>query len=360
MPITIACTCGKIYEAPDRAAGRTITCHMCQAVLTVPVPQAGGPPPLPSGAPAPPPPLPPDAPAPLPPPRPGKMRCLFCDAEVNERFLRCPLCGGSIREDVTRERKLQLLDDMLQKLDAHVADPVAIEKDRRFRGGLLTLKSKILLVITLVCILMIILGSDSQGGSDEAVAVCGIIFGIIFGISFLLSLGNDYIAKRAQHMKKPHKALKYFFLALKRGRARKVFTALAPTARKVGTVDAIGFDIIPESVGTFAINNQKSFERYWKKSVLRSSGGQRRTFLLRKMWTIKQTKDGLAIIEVIFQFINYPFSPILAFLMWPLLILFFALQKSEMKKIRKLLVRRDDKWFFAESEFEGILDTLRL
>ncbi|MBI3468688.1 MAG: hypothetical protein HY000_37270 [Planctomycetes bacterium] len=39
MPISVACKCGKKFQAPDNLAGKRVKCPGCQQLVVIPAPQ---------------------------------------------------------------------------------------------------------------------------------------------------------------------------------------------------------------------------------------------------------------------------------------------------------------------------------
>ena len=354
MPITVACSCGKVFKVKDGAAGRRVRCQVCGSELTVPT--GGEPPPGPSL---------PTAPsaqqeAPAPAPAGNTIACPACAEDIPAGYPKCPYCGESLKKHMSPEDQEALLQKSVKALDDHVSDPGMLEADVRLRGGFFAVKTIILALITAGTVAMIVGGFTSDGSDAEVLAGFGIIFAIIFGIALLVSLAHDYGASHIQDASTPEKAFRRFFMAIRTGRSGKAYASVAPGARLVGRVETVDFEKIPPNTGSYAITDAATFKQYWR-SVFKGPSLQTRGVQLKRVKKVRETGDGLAVVEVEFLFTNYPSLLILTILLNLIIcaILIVVLQKKTKVRIRKLLMKRRGKWYIAEGEFEGPLDRVR-
>ena len=350
MPIRVKCTCGKIFRVKDEYAGRQVQCQVCQAEITVPES-----PELSEEAQA--------APMPAPMPEPGPtapqtatVECPACAESIPAGSAVCPLCGESLSGQLDAGQASRILDDSLASLDAHLGDRQSTEEDTRLKGGLLTTKTIVLMVITGLCVAMIASGASMRRDGEPLIAI-GIILGIIFGISVLVSLTNDYRSIHIQDCRDPAKALKNYLTAIRTKRTSKAFACLVPEARQSGRARSVKFTKIKSALGDFTILDAASFAKYWT-SVFKGPSGQTRSVQIKKVYKIKEGDQGLALVEAELAFSSYP-SWLIALILLNLIICVIAIMactKRESLTIRKLMVQRDNRWFIVEGELQGRLD----
>ncbi|HLX62919.1 MAG TPA: zinc ribbon domain-containing protein [Planctomycetota bacterium] len=360
MPVTVNCTCGKVFKVKDELAGRAVTCQVCGRTLTAPMFDAAAPVNFA------PPPVPPanyysKPPAPIA----ATMQCPACaeDIPANARF--CPLCGEVLKDTLSQEDQTALLQDAATKLDAHLADMSAQMDDQRIKGGFLSVKSIIAGIFLLLALALLIKGITDPSPNDGPVfVVLGVIATFITGICFLVSLMNDSKASHITDAPRADIACRNFFSAVKTGRAGKAFVALIPSARTSGSAETIQFkdEKIPVNTGRYEINDLPSFRAYWK-SVFVGPSMQTRAVQIKNVRVLRNIGSDMAIVQAEFAVTNYPTIAILVVFFCNLLIgviLVFALQRRENQQIKKLLIRRNGKWFIAESELKGQLDAITI
>ncbi len=351
MPITVTCSCGKVFKVKDEAAGGSVRCQICGAELTVP---AGGetpqPPTLPMA-----PPDPQGAPA-------GKtIVCPACAEDVPSEYPKCPYCGEGLEGLMSPEEQDALLRKTIEALDNHVSDPGKLDADARLRGGFFAVKTIVLALITAGAIAMIVGGAMSSSRDAAALVGFGVVLVIIFGIALLVSFAHDCGASGIQSASTPEKAFRRFFMAVKTRRTGKAYAAVAPGSRRVGRVETVKFEKIPPHTGSYAINDAPTFNKYWL-SVFKGPSMQTRGVQLKKVGKVREIGDDFAVVEVECLFTNYPSLLILTILINLILcaILIAIIQKKTPVRIRKLLIKRHGRWFIADGEFEGTLDKLKL
>ena len=178
----------------------------------------------------------------------------------------------------------------------------------------------------------------------------------------LVALAHDYSASHIQDATKPDKAFRRFFMAVRTRRSGKAYASLVPAARRAGPVDTVKIKNIPPNTGNYSITNTAGFAKYWR-SVFKGPSSQARGVQLKRARTVKETRDGLALVEVEYVFTSYPSLVMLTlFLLGPILclILILIVRKKTPVKIRKLLIKCRGKWYLAEGEFQGPLDRVKL
>jgi ribosomal protein S27E len=347
VPITVACSCGKVFKVKDEAAGGKIRCQVCGAELTVPA--GGATPPASSHT---------ETPSERQEVPSGNTKpCPACAEDIPSGSVKCPYCGESLKGHLSSEDQEALLQQNLKALDDHMSDPGKLDADEKLRGGFLAVKTIIVGVIAAGAVVMMVAGFSMRHPDAEALAGFGVILFLIFGIASLVSLAHDYGASHIQDASTPEKALRRYLMAIRTGRTNKAYASVSPGARKVGEVETVKYDKIPPNTGKFSIDDVATFKKYWR-SVFRGPSRQTRGLQLKRVKKVKEIGEGVAVVEVECLFTNFPSLVILTILIsWLIcLILVLILQKKTKVVIRKLLVKRNGKWYIADGEFEGPLD----
>ncbi len=352
MPIDVTCLCGKAFKVKDEFAGREVRCQVCGAAVSVPALSES---PIdhavtPSFE------MFDSAPAIT-----GQdtnkdtKECPACAENIPRRARRCPACGEDITRFVGADEAQALLQETVNALEAHIANPASLEMDRSIQGGLISKSTIFIGILTLLSGVLFLVGMNAERDGDVWCGF-GAICGMVFGLSFLVAWSRDRRCAHIQDAPNPRLALKRYFLAIRTGRWAKAYTALTPTARKTGSVCTLQFIKIPTHANQYAIQDPKTFKDYWM-SIFRGPSLQSRTVRLGRFETVS-AGDGFAVVETEFKFTNHSSLLLLLILVNILLcaLVIFAVQKKENKKVRKLLLQRDGRWFVAEGEFEGALD----
>jgi hypothetical protein len=348
MPVTANCSCGKIFKVKDEFAGTQVKCQVCGREILVPTENATA---LEEA--------PPVLLAPAPEDAQATITCPSCAEQIPKKAARCPLCKALILSQLSPEDFQAGLAKCIEEVDAHLADPAGTELDTKLKGKKWSTSLLIFRVLTVLCGVMLVSGFCVHNG--EGLIGMGIIFGVIFGLVTLALWCRDRAANSIQQAATADVAYRRFYGALRSGWAGKAYAALAPAARKVGQVETLKFKNpkIPSSVGRFAINDVPSFAAYWK-SIFRGPRGQQRAVRLKKVRILEEHRE-YAVVEASVNITNYPSWLILTVLIsiWICVILILIMQKKEDRVFRKVLVRSQGRWFFAEGELEGSLDLYR-
>src|SRR5262249_33501935 len=115
---------------------------------------------------------------------------------------------------------------------------------------------------------------------------------------------------------------------------------------------------IPVAGGKYSISNPESFVSYWK-TIFGGPSGTTRSMALKSTRVVDE-RDGIAIVEATYNCTSHPswiFITIL-FNLLILLIIYFATRTTETITVRKVMVRREDRWFVLESGLQGPLDKI--
>ena len=227
------------------------------------------------------------------------------------------------------------------------------------RGGLLSATTIICAILFVGSVAMVVGGTGMKGDDGVALIMFGVILGSIFGIAGLVSFSHDYSSSTIQSAATAHKAYQRFLVAVRSGRAHKAFAARAPTARKAGSVPTGTFEHIPPNTGRYEIRNAATLKKYWR-SVFRGPSLQTRSVRIKSVLLSRETPNDVAVVHAELQFLNYPSLLILTILINLIVcaILIAVLQKKTPVSVRKVLIRRNERWYIAEGEFEGKVDTL--
>jgi len=345
MPITVNCTCGKVFRVRDEAAGTVVKCQVCGAPVTVVAAAMAA---ATVAVAAPPRPQPVPVPAMPAAPRADMVECPACAEMIPIGVRRCPSCDEAVAVSLTAAQAEGMIAERLAGIDALESDPAALAADAALRGMAWSVQTIVLGVFLAGSVLLLLAGVVSHAHDADVAVGFGIFLGLCFGIPFCVSLSNDHAAHHIQDALKPEQAYKRWIQALKTRRTNKAFAALAPAARTVGHVETIRFSSpkIRPPKGEFSIEDLKTFKKYWSGIVtLGSLGGQR--MQLGKVRCLKQGDDR-AVIEARMKFMGCAEGEI-------------AIGYStEERTVRKLLLKRGGRWYFAEGEFEGTLDRVRL
>ncbi|HEY3319295.1 MAG TPA: zinc ribbon domain-containing protein [Planctomycetota bacterium] len=337
MATNMQCRCGVILDVTNAPVGTAVSCHQCgQPVIVVMPEQTGG-------------------------AAPKSVACPACAEQIPADLKICPLCGESIKLALSGEEQTARLTQMLAELDAHLASPGTMVADQTLKGRWLSTKSIVLAVLYGVPVSLFVFGTLlSKNGDSGGFIAFTILWSLILGIPLLVSIVHDHQASHIQDANDPLTAFKRFYMALQTNRTAKAFVSLTPSARNTGAVETITFDNpkIPANTGNFSIDNLASFAAYWK-SILSGPSLQSRSVRLKKTKLVHKSEDS-AIVEAQIEFTNYPTLLVLTIFLGVLIavILIVVLQKQETKTVRKLLIKRQGRWFFAEGELEGLMDRI--
>jgi hypothetical protein len=354
VPITVNCSCGKIFKVRDEFVGKEVMCQVCgQKVMaqdaamlrpalnfttpknseTVPATNA------------------------------DSINCPACAESIPVQSAFCPLCGEVTGTMLAADDQAAMLQERIKLLDAHIASPTAKEADIKIKGGFFATKTIVVGLFAGLGLFLIVSGSMMAARDGGGVIAVGIVLGLIFGICLIVSLVNDNKSNHIQDVDKPEEAFRRFYKAIQTNRANKAFISLIPSARKTGPVKTIKFKnaSIPPCTGSYRINDLTSFKEYWK-SVLRGPSMQTRQAQLKTVTLTRWIGDDMAVVEAEVKFTNYPSLILLTVFLHLLicLIVILVVQKTETQKIRKLLIKRNGLWYVVEGEFQGRLDNVTL
>jgi len=288
------------------------------------------------------------------------MTCPECAEDVPVSSTECPECGESLVRHMPPEHLKAVLDEQMAAIDKHLASDAAVAGDRRLRGGVLTAKGIVALVLTLASLGMMVAGFGGyvRGDDGDALAGFGVMIFLPSVIAAIVALVNDLGTAFIQTAGNPARAYRRYFTAIQTNRTGRAYAALTPKARKSGRAEAVEFNTIPGVVkpGGFSITSLASFKEYWQH--LFRKPGYSRAVRLQRVRKVEAKGRDLAMLEVNMTFHSTSYW---ALLLLPLgLLPVLLMQKTEKKTINKLMIRRSKKWFVAESEFEGRLDRVSL
>jgi hypothetical protein len=105
-------------------------------------------------------------------------------------------------------------------------------------------------------------------------------------------------------------------------------------------------------------------KKYWY-SFVRTSGGYTRTCRITKIKVINPDNDRYAVVEATMSLSSYSSA------LWALIlfgcpglllaaIIIAVTQKKDKLKVRKLMIKSNEIWYVAESEFKGVLDGIKM
>jgi hypothetical protein len=210
------------------------------------------------------------------------------------------------------------------------------------------------LVVACVVLIAFVLSLVDNEDLEAALIVAGFLGMCGFGIAGLLSRIRDYAAGHIQEARTPAKAFRRFWTAVRTGRSDRAYLTLIPSARIIGSVPPPDMGRrIPVTDEPQAITDPKSFGAYWKK-VFIGPRTQTRSAQLLKVKKIQELPADAVAVEVTIRFRSY--MTVMALLVGFVFLPFVT--DKEIKTIRKLLVRRDNRWFFVSGELCGALDHL--
>lgn len=353
MPFAVKCNCGKVFNVKDEFQGREVCCQVCNATFVAqPEPVAPATPPMPAA---------PAAPAGISAAAqsPKTSPCPFCKEHIPEASAVCPFCKERLAAQMSSEQAAAALNGMTAQLDLHVADPARLEADSAARGRFLATRTIVLGGLTifgaLLFIIGLILGEDDGG----ACIVFGILFFLAFIIPAIVSLCNDRKASHIQDVDDPAEAFRRYFMACKTRRYAKAFVCLAPTARNGGVAQSPVFTNIPYQPADVPIADLAGFRNYCR-TIFKGPGSNGRTVQLKSIRLEGARPDGRIWIQADVAFTSVSSWWLLLVLLNLIIavIVISVVTKREKKTIRKLLVRRNGRWYIAEAAFEGDLDKL--
>lgn len=358
MPISVSCVCGKVFKVKDEQAGQQVICQVCGRTLIAPLAD-----PAPTAI------APFEAPIPQaelpraysPPAAPATIPCPTCGESISPNASICPYCNELVSGTVSKIDRDAILKDALAKLDAHIADPIAQSEDRKMFGRATSGKTITAGIITgFVMALTLLAGTTSRNASIGGILGMALFMGFIPAICLLVSYLNDSKASHIQNAKTPEEALKNFFTAVRTGRTAKAFVALTPSARTSGPAKTIEFThkSIPSHKEKFSIFDLPSFKAYWK-SIFTGPSMNSRSVKIGAHKRLESSADT-AVVQTEFAITSYPSLAILGIFACgpiPTMILILILQKKEKQSIKKFLIKRSGKWYIAESQLTGPLDS---
>lgn len=347
MPFAVTCSCGKTFNVRDEAQGQTVRCQVCGTEF-IAQSQAAEPEEVRPIAVSVTPPIP-------------TMQCPFCAEPVTAGTTICPYCHERLTGELSPEQARHQLDEVVKGIDALLLDSTALAADRKLRGGKFYPRTFILLILSFLCLASFAGGLTIHGDGGIVMAVFGFILAFVFGIAFLVSLGNDIAAAGIQSSAKPKKALERYFLALKTRRVRKAFVALAPSARNGALAKSFELKNVRDEGEPKEIHGLDDFAAF-RKTVFGGPSGQSRMVTLKKIKIDHAEGEDMVWLTAEVHVSAYP-TWLLFLILLNLIICLVAVliaTKRDKVMVRKLLIRRGERWFVAEAGMPGALDMMRL
>lgn len=342
MPISVACVCGKTFRVRDEVAGQMVTCQVCGASVLANAVAAVEPIASPGLI---------HAAAPKV-PETDNISCPACAEAIPRKSIRCPFCKEALSTSLTDSQKNTVIKGVLQSLDSH-----STAQDDDLRGGLLCLKTMILGGITFSFLVLFLYGIMAQNA--EGAGVLGFIFGAGFGISFLVSLNNDYQAHHIQDSSSADTALKRFVGAIRTGRVKKAYAAIAPLSRNAHGVASIKFNNakVAQNAGSSSYNDPKSYAKYWT-TIFSGPSSVTRQVTLKSVKVERTTPEGIAIVEMRLGVISYSKLLYLTILLGLLIcvILIYVLQARDEVVVRKAMIQHKGRWYILDGAISGDID----
>ena len=355
MPIEITCRCGKVFRVRDALAGQTVVCQICGSPQLAP---AAGPP---AGLPA----------QPVPPPRPPTplaapglsasqpaRTCPACAETIPADAVFCPLCRDSLGNSVDPAHVRKLVQERVAALDDYLLNRNGAQQDAALIGTRFTTRTRVSAGIALACTVLVGFGfAVKHEDVSTVLLVIGFVVGIPALICLLVSVSHDRATADIHQAPDARRAFLRYYVALRTRRPNRAFAALAPSARQSGPAPTIQLEKIPANKGAWHIDDLASYDNYWK-SILRGPSMQTRTCRLLSARVVGVTPDGEAEVEATFEFGSYPSLLILLILLNLIVcaIVVAICTKREKRTVRKRLVRRRDRWYVLDGEFEGPAD----
>lgn len=287
--------------------------------------------------------------------------CPACARPLESWAGTCPYCEEDISDQLPDEAFEARLREVEAALEAHARDPESLESDRRIAGAAIPAGVWVTLVLLAGSIGLFAWGFAIRGPDGDAARGMGIIFGILFGLIFLAVFVSDRRSAFRPEEEDPARTLSRFLWALKTGRARRAYAALAPTARAQGPVRLPRFQRIAADAGAASILDPAGLKKYWG-GFIRTGTGTTRTARISRIRVAERRGDDLAVVTGQIKITTYP-TALIAIALCALLvavIVILVVQKSETVELRKLLIRRGGRWFVAEGELSGLLDRMPL
>jgi hypothetical protein len=350
MPVTVSCTCGKIFKVKDELAGTSVLCQICGKEVIAPAVQ-----PLSAEQNKSP------EPAALNSAAVDNMACPSCAESIPRKSRKCPFCGEIVKTKLSSEEQSALIQERISNLDAHLASLGGRANDEKIKGAQYAVKTIVLAVLAAFAVLMFVSGFFVRDGSG--LSVFGFLMLLAFGIPALVSFINDGKAMQISDSPSADVAFRRFLMAVRTGRSNKAYVTLPPAAREAGVVETIKFNDSRIAIheGRYTIRDPKSFKEYWK-TIFTGPSGTTRTVAIKKVKMYRGELNGVAVVEAELEVTSYSSLLLLSILINLIvcLIVILIFQKKEKKTIRKLVIRRNGKWYFAEGELEGPLDKLEI
>lgn len=258
--------------------------------------------------------------------------------------------SGAASPKKKRKSKKALSGDIAEaiaRLNEHLADANAVERDRQEAGGRLRRPTIGFIAFTAIATLAagVVIANGRPGRWEPAEFGFAVFVGFLVFITLILVVVDLRFPLRDQPAS-PEATLKHFFQAISMARFGYAWASLCPTAREQ-SVEPPELGPIPVGVGSFTLRTSNELKDY-TAAFARPGNGQMRTMQIKRT-TLLREEDDVAVVEVHAMFQSWPqWAQILSIVGLVLirllgvlifLVVFFALRKTHEVTFRKRLIR---------------------
>lgn len=275
--------------------------------------------------------------------------------------------GGKVPKKKRKSKKALSGDiaEAIARLNEHIADTNAMERDRQEAGGRLRRPTIGFIVFTIVtCLAAAVVFSNARSGRWEPAEFGFAVFaGFLAFITIILVVVDLRFPPRHQPIS-PEATLKAFFQAIAMARFGYAWSTLCPTARDE-PVEPPDLGPVPVGSGRFTLRTTQELKDY-TATFARPGNGQMRTVQIKRVTLLSEEED-VAVVEVQAMFQAWPqwaqIVSIVAFVLIRALggilfvILFLVLRKTHDVTFRKKLIRGSNGVWYVYSP--QILENVR-
>ncbi|HMY16325.1 MAG TPA: hypothetical protein PKA58_08330 [Polyangium sp.] len=275
--------------------------------------------------------------------------------------------GGMVPKKKRKSKKALSGDiaEAIARLNEHIADANAMERDRREAGGRLRRPTIGFIVFSAIaCLAAAVVISNGRSSRWEPAEFGFAVFaGFLAFMTIILVVVDLRFPLREQSIS-PEETLKYFFRAIAMARFGYAWSALCPTAREQ-SVEPPDLGPVPVGSGSFTLRTTQELKDY-TATFARPGNGQMRTVQIKHV-TLLREEDDVATVEVHAVFQAWPQWAQIVSIVGLVIIrivgiiifftLYFILRKTHEVTFRKKLIRGSNGVWYVYSP--QILENVR-